>query len=220
MGRVHHDGQELEHLPERRLGEEHGRARKKRKEKSCPIWGRNCFPPIFLPSPLFPPSNVILRAAPHCIDTHAAHQLLQKPHFSVWSCVLLLTTCSVRYPRARPGSKEAASLRGEKNKNKRALKVTGLRRIFLPLPLECWTSRPQVLIRKGLGHNATRSFAGYNPRIYMITWSLGTPVAYIYTYSPHAQVTNIGARGRAALCPPCAEPDHRCQVERRAQPWW
>ena len=29
MGRVHHDGQELEHLPERRLGEEHGRAREK-----------------------------------------------------------------------------------------------------------------------------------------------------------------------------------------------
>ena len=27
MGRAHHDGQELEHLPERRLGEEHSRAR-------------------------------------------------------------------------------------------------------------------------------------------------------------------------------------------------
>ena len=26
MGRAHHDGQELEHLPERRLGEEHSRA--------------------------------------------------------------------------------------------------------------------------------------------------------------------------------------------------
>ena len=26
MGRAHHDGQQLEHLPETRLGEEHGRA--------------------------------------------------------------------------------------------------------------------------------------------------------------------------------------------------
>ena len=26
MGRAHHDGQQLEHLPEMRLGEEHGRA--------------------------------------------------------------------------------------------------------------------------------------------------------------------------------------------------
>ena len=26
MGRAHHDGQQLEHLPERRLGKEHNRA--------------------------------------------------------------------------------------------------------------------------------------------------------------------------------------------------
>ena len=71
-------------------------------------------------------------------------------------------------------------MRGKKKKNKRALKVTGLRRVFflvfLPRAparwLECWTSRPQLLIRKGLGHNAARYFSGYYPIIYMITSSL------------------------------------------------
>ena len=33
MGRAHHDGQQLEHLPETRLGEEHSRATGRRPKK-------------------------------------------------------------------------------------------------------------------------------------------------------------------------------------------
>ena len=33
MGRAHHDGQQLEHLPEMRLGEEHSRATGRRPKK-------------------------------------------------------------------------------------------------------------------------------------------------------------------------------------------
>ena len=39
MGRAHHDGQELEHLPERRLGEEHSRARAPEKKLAVAQFG-------------------------------------------------------------------------------------------------------------------------------------------------------------------------------------
>jgi hypothetical protein len=50
MGRVHHDGQELEHLPERRLGEEHGRVPGK---KGVAQFGAKLCgppPPLFFPA--------------------------------------------------------------------------------------------------------------------------------------------------------------------------
>ena len=54
MGRAHHDGQELEHLPERRLGEEQPSERRQREKNSrLPIWVRKVYAhKKFCPSPL------------------------------------------------------------------------------------------------------------------------------------------------------------------------
>ena len=77
MGRAHHDGQELEHLPERRLGEEHSRARGAAPERNsrlpnlgsekcnstCDSTSTHESSP---PAPLSLSPRFITRAAPHC----------------------------------------------------------------------------------------------------------------------------------------------------------
>ena len=70
MGRAHHDGQELEHLPERRLGEEQPSERRQREKTRACLFGFGKYMRIKSSAP--PPSlfllpRVITRAAvSHC----------------------------------------------------------------------------------------------------------------------------------------------------------
>ena len=107
MGRAHHDGQQLEHLPETWLGEEARRASGRPKKLAVAQFGfeKNYnrafllafrvgteFSPLpSLSSSLFllPFSSliIILGLQPTGVDTGRSRLLLlQKTHFSVWSC--------------------------------------------------------------------------------------------------------------------------------------